>query len=460
MILQNYILRSLIRPFFIGFGFVTFLFSMELLLDLLDLFLGKGIGLWTVLQLFLHALGWMIALSIPCGVLVAVLMVFGRMSQDNEIIALRASGIHLFRLVLPALGLSTALATGMIIFNNFILPETNHRYAKLIREIKYSNPTAQIREGVIINDFQGYTIRINRLDDRTGAMEDVLILDASSQPESPRTILARRGVLEYNERSRRLALELEDGTIHEADARSKEAEYRVVGFEHQTLTIESGEDRLANAPERKRSDRELSVGAMRERIEDLRKERADHEEKIAQNLKTLDLPDLNALRAIEPTMLAPTGLAVLTAKVSAFFEKEPVASESREWTRDEENAIGLVRSQYRESANVDKQIQRFYVEIHKKFSIPVACIVFVLVGAPLGVLSKRGGFATGLFSAVFFVFYYLCLIGGEQLADRSLCPTWFAMWFPNILIGFLGLLLLRRAVLSGFSGSNSGEETV
>jgi lipopolysaccharide export system permease protein len=85
------------------------------------------------------------------------------------------------------------------------------------------------------------------------------------------------------------------------------------------------------------------------------------------------------------------------------------------------------------------------VEVQKKFSIPAACLVFVLVGAPLGIRARRSGIAVAFLSILFFIFYYLCLAGGEELADRRLMAPWVAMWTPNIVIGAVGLVLTLRA---------------
>ncbi len=135
-ILSRYVTRALVRPFFLGFGVVTFLLILEFLLDYLDLFLGKGIPLWTVGRLFVLGLGWMVALSVPCGVLVAVLMAYGQMSQDNEVTALRASGVNLIAAMLPALTSAVLIGGGLAAFNNYILPESNHAFANLVASIQ------------------------------------------------------------------------------------------------------------------------------------------------------------------------------------------------------------------------------------------------------------------------------------------------------------------------------------
>ncbi|MCA9730269.1 MAG: LptF/LptG family permease, partial [Candidatus Eisenbacteria bacterium] len=391
MILRRYVLTSLIRPFFLGFGFITFLLTMEMLLDLLDLLIGKGIDVFTVARLFVLALGWMVALSVPCGVLVAVLMTYGRMSQDNEITALRASGVHLFQIITPTLWLSVILAGALTAFNNYVLPESNYAYAKLLQQITRKNPTARIREGVILQDFEGYSIRINRLDDRTGLMEDVLILDSSANPQSPRTILASRGRLHYDPDARRLSLELEDGTMHEADPASKDGEYRIVAFDTQTLSITDAGDPWGDRTERRRSDREMSIGDMETQISKLELEKQEQQAQIDTALVRIGVPDLAALSELDPQAVPRSGWRKIHHQVRGIVGAGE--DSTKEWTADEKNVLELLKGRLRERTSLDRQIQKYEVEIHKKFSIPAACVVFVLVGAPLGMLARRGGMA-------------------------------------------------------------------
>jgi lipopolysaccharide export system permease protein len=244
MILRRYILKSLIGPFWLGFGIITFLLTMDMLLDLLDLLISKGIPAWIVLKLFVLGLGWMVVLSIPCGVLVAALMTYGRLSQDNEIIALRASGVHLGRIILPTLGSSVIVAAALALFNNYVLPETNYAFAGLMQEISRQRPTAEIREGVLVDDFPGYDLWIGRLDDRTGRMRDILVLDARDNPDSPRTIMARSGTLRYRPAEGLLTLDLQDGEIHEADPSAPDGAYRRMHFTSQSMNIEDTSDRF------------------------------------------------------------------------------------------------------------------------------------------------------------------------------------------------------------------------
>jgi len=446
MILRRYILKSLVGPFWLGFGIVTFLLTMDMILDLLDLLISKGIPLWTVTRLLVLALGWMVALSIPCGVLVSALMTYGRLSQDNEIIALRASGVHLMRVMLPALAVSVIVGAALALFNNYVLPESNYAYASLMQEISRQRPTAEIREGVMIEDFPGYDLWIGRLDDRTGEMRDVLILDAKNQPESPRTILARTGTLKYRPEDRTLTLTLNDGEVHEADPQSSSGEYRRLHFATQTLNITDGSDRW-KGPKHQRSQREMSVRLMRNEIVRLRREAARQDSLVQQAMVPLNLARPQTLEQLDPSSAPPSITRALAGVAGKLLGRRP--PRPPDLTADQKRWLELATARHREFDGTNRRINEFRVEIQKKFSIPFACIVFVLVGAPLGMMARRGGLAAAFFSAVFFIFYYICLIGGEQLADRMILPPWLAMWLPNLVLGALGIWLTIRAVVSG-----------
>jgi lipopolysaccharide export system permease protein len=448
MILRRYVVGSLVGPFLLGFGIVTFLLTMEMFLDLLDLLLNKGIDPWTVTRLFVFALGWMVALSVPCGVLVSTLMTYGRLSQDNEIIALRASGVHLMTLVNPALGLSVIVAIALTLFNNYILPETNYAYASLLQDVSRKHPTAEIREGVLIDDFRGYDLWIGRLNDRTGAMEDVLILDGRTRPQAPRTILARNGTLKFRPESNVLTLELQDGEIHEADPNSPEGEYRRLSFTTQTLNITNPSDQWTGTGSHQRGQREMSVQVMREQIRQLRAEAARQDSLIQSCLLGLPAKSIEELDRLDPSGASPSKAELLLGSLGRILSR-PRTQPPRIWTPDEKRSIELIRVRQEEQRTTLRKIREYQVEIQKKFSIPLACIIFVLVGAPLGVMARRGGLAAGYFSVIFFIFYYICLVGGESLADRLILPPWLAMQIPNIILGGLGVALTMRAIVSG-----------
>jgi lipopolysaccharide export system permease protein len=439
-LLERYVLRQLVRPFLMGAIVVTFLLTMDFLFDYLDLFLNKGVGLLTVLRLFGLGLGWMLALSIPCGVLVGVLMTYGRLAQDNESNAMRSSGIPLYRAIAPTLAVSLLIAIGLTLFNNYILPDMNHSFANLLLAINKKRPTTQIQEGVFLSQFDGYNMFIGKLDDRTGQMQDVLIYDFSRPDEPPRTILARRGRVEYDPQQGLLSLRLQDGEIHEA-AKGPAPVYRKMEFQSQTLSIRGASDALEPTGGRARGQREMSIADMREKITELTGERDRFRERSAGVLETLGLDSIEQL----PGMRRVTpGLALLGLLHGGRAPEAPGTPAEEFWTPERRRLAEEAKVSYLQAEAAAKKANQYRVEIEKKFSIPAACIVFVLVGAPLGIRARRGGLAAGFLSAGFFMFYYLCLVGGEQLADRDYLAPWLAMWLPNVALGALGLVLSLR----------------
>ena len=451
-ILPRYLSRQLVRPFLIGFCVVTFLLSLDFLLDYLDLFLGKGIPFPTVGRLFLLGLGWMVALSIPCGVLVAILMSFGQMSQDNEITALRASGINPAQTMMPALFLSFLAAGGLTLFNNYVLPETNYAFANLVAKIHRIRPTAQIQEGVFIDEFSGYNLFIRRLDDRTGEMRDILIIDASENRKSPRTILARSGRLRYLSGLEAISMTLLDGTVHEADPEAPDGRYRRLDFEEQTMVLEGSGRDLERTVHRSRGQREMSVADMRGKIASLEMELAGFRAQVDTSLAALGVRDPLEIPALHVERSRQGWGRRLAGAVLGLFGRENRAPpEPPELDFDRRRKIEELRVRIVQAESVANRIDQYRVEIQKKFSIPFACIVFVLVGAPFGMKARRGGITIGFLSVAFFLFYYLCLIGGEQLADRGQVRPWIAMWLPNVVLGGAGIALTYRLGTSGFS---------
>ncbi|MFH0777092.1 MAG: LptF/LptG family permease [Candidatus Eisenbacteria bacterium] len=455
LILQRYVLKEHLLPFLLGFSVVTFLLSMDFLFDYLDLLIGKGIPALIVLQLFMYGLGWMVALSIPCGVLVAVLMTFGRLSQDNEITAMKSNGVNALLVMLPPLFASLVLAALLALFMNFVLPDTNHAFANLLVDISRKRPTAEIRAGVFIGDFEGYSILINKLDDRTGKMSNVTIYDFHTG-SVPTTIFARKGRLAFSDDKNTLSLHLQDGEIHEVPDIKEPRKYRRLVFKTHVINVPNVSGQLERSDRHVRGEREMTVRDLKERMRQLAIQRNIVHRSLLPQLQLLgygSYEDFLARTGAKP------GFEGLVRKLATFFAfwRQPKTTTALDPRSGQSLAVppGPGGTSYYLPRNVqytlleldaiERQLNSLRVEIHKKFSIPFACVIFVLVGVPLGMKARKSGLAIGFASVGFFIFYYIFLLGGEQLADRRLFPPGIAVWLPNIVLGGAGLLLTLDA---------------
>ncbi len=438
-IIHSYILRLHLVPFLLGFGVVTFILMMDFLFDYLDLLVTRGVGLWVVTRLFLFSLGWIVALSVPCAVLVASLMTFGRLSQDNEVTAFRASGIHLASVLMSPMVAATTLTLLMMGFYSYALPAANHALLNLLLDIGHMRPTVKLQEGTFINDFPGYSLLIRSVNGRTNEMHGIMIYQ-QNPAGSPTTILAKRGFLSYTPDGRTVVLELYDGEIHEIpEEEGGIRKYRRMVFNKHVIYLQDVGSMLERSVRNARTDRELGTVEL---LGELARTREQYRESLAE--KRARLARLGAdpalLRWLDPEHWSfRQRLAAAEAVVLRRTDPLEVAAAARPALVNEVAMWKGVQDALR------RRMAGLEVEIHKKFSLPAACLVFILLGAPLGVRVRRAGPAVAFLSIGFFLFYYLCLVGGEELANRLILSPALAMWLPNVVLGAVGLDSTLRA---------------
>ena len=460
MTLERYILRNHIGPFFFSLSLITFIFIMDFILRYIDLFLNKGVKFHIVLQTFVLSLGHMFALIIPMAVLPATLMTFGSLASENEITAMKASGISLFRMILPGFVVATLLAGGMIVYNNRVLPESNHKLLNLLIDINKKKPTVEIKENVFIDAFEGYNIYVRHKNDKTGEIGDVQIFESDPKLGLLKTVTAEKGTLKYLEKEGILRFELENAEIHEMPRGNDASTYRRTILKNYVMNIKDVDRSLTRSQRNYRGDREMSAGMMRDKIAEIRGEIADTEAKMGE-MASVQVRNALALlfhAAARDSVPAATAALAEVAPASGPSTGKPrpriqaQGAESRVPALEETSRISTTRraleSQRDIKASYVRQIDRYRVEIHKKYSIPFACVIFVLIGSPIAIRLGRSGMnmAIGLSILVFLV-YYVCLIGGEKLADREYVSPLMAMWVPNLIFGVAAALLIRSTTL-------------
>ncbi len=421
--LQVYVLKEFFPPFLLSLGLFTFIMLLDKLLDLLDLIVSKGVPMRIVVEIFLLLLPSMIAVVVPMGVLAGILIAVGRLSGDLEITAMKASGASIYNIMFP-LGMVALIIAGiLVVFNNSILPEANHVARNLLLDIGTMRPTARIEPGMFVDEIDNYRIFVQEKDDLTGKLIGVII--HTSAPGAPdRTITAMEGTMEPVG-ANHLRLTLEDGQMHEKDRING---YRYASFSSYIIDIARSEE-LVRHDRNSRGDREMSAEQMGIFVDSL----GERKTLLVDSISTV----ANSFMASVHNGDNPVALGDSTRRIRNSMTLLTGTSTDLILLNEQVN-------------NLQKNIGKYNVEIHKKYSIPFACIVFVLLGVPLGLSSKNSN--TGLavsMSLVFILVYYFFLIAGEQMADRGRVAAWAAMWSPNILLGALGVYLTYRSMREG-----------
>ncbi|MFO7675148.1 MAG: LptF/LptG family permease [bacterium] len=398
-ILQRQALRQFIPPFFLAIAILAFVLLMDRLFLLADLLVRKGVPVVVVGEIMLLSLPFVVSVCAPLGSLISGVMTYGRMAQDNEIRVVRAAGIPVFRLVWPTAAACIVLMAVMTAFNGWVLPEAQHRVRNLLTDVARKKPALRIREGVFMDDFGNYLIYIGGIDERRSLVRNVAIFDRREGGQGqPGFVTAPRGEISYTPDDRYMILTLLDGEMHEV---GEDETYRRLAFTRHVINVQLDAD-LIRRDREYRSDQELTFPLLLERI------------------RTSDRE------------LAETRVALLEARAAG--------EQDEAWRLRAEEIETRLRYKRLEAG-------RFRVEFEKKLSLAFSCFFFLLFGAPLGILLRRGGVGTGfLIGLVFFALYYVLLLAGQNLADSGKLTPFVGMWLPNILLVVPVAELLARAL--------------
>ncbi len=393
-----------------------------------DRLVGKGLDTFIVFQLIAYNLAWMLVLVVPMACLVATLMAFGAMSQNNEITIIKSSGVSLWKMMIGPLIASAVLCYLLILFNNHVLPDANHKAKLLTFDISRTKPTLSLEPGVFSQEVNNYAILVRKIDKNSNQLDGVTIYDYTN-PTKINVVTAEGGKIFFSKDQTKLIMELNRGEIHESDMMRKNM-YRKLVFTNHRITMDADQFSFQQStPGGPRGDRELSSNDMKYIIDSL---------SIIKN-KQIDN---------------------LTIESNKFFFSDSISTEPRPYYQKNNNELlyakaiekintmrNIMISDTKRVQFTQDEINKYWVEIHKKYSIPAACIIFVLIGAPLGVMTRKGGFGIAAsISLFFFLIYWAFLIGGEKLADRNMLSPFLGMWTANFLIGAVGILLTMKSV--------------
>ena len=437
-IITKHLIKAHLGPFLFAFSALTGLLFLNAIAQRIENLVGKGLP-WSIIGEFLIlSLPHTIALTLPMSILVALLYTFSEMTEANELTAMSAGGIRPIRILMPPLLLGIGMAGVMLFFNDQILPAANHQLKELVVDISEKSPTFELQERVINRiETQDRTrniyLQASSIDRDTNHLEEVVIYDLSD-PGIHRTTYASEGEMTFDQEQTDLYLTLYSGEVLQVDL-SRSGEFNRSEFKKQIVPLRG----IANQMDRQatgsvRSDREMSISMLEEAIEE----------------KTIEI------RAIQDESLAKAQSAVsaITKDLSKITTTAGIDGVLRIDQNVAVDALNAHQNQLQISA-LESTINRYSVEIYKKYAIAFACIVFVLIGGPLGIRFPRGGIGMVILVSVFvFGVYWTGLIGGENLADRGLIPPLWAMWTPNIVFFCLGALLTLG--LGRLENSNRG----
>jgi lipopolysaccharide export system permease protein len=536
-IISKYVLREHVGPLTFALTALTSLMLLQFISRQFGELVGKGLP-WSVIgEFFLLSIPFTVALTVPMSVLVAVLYAFSRLAGENEVTAMKASGVSPWRLVSPAVGGGLFCALALLVFNDQVLPRANHRLKTLQDDISQTKPTFLLKEQVINSIVEGkYYLKAGKIDrgSEKNRLKEVVIYDLAD-PTRRRTIYADDGAVSLAKNGKDLVLDLFHGQMQEL-ATDKPGQLNRLFFQHDLIRfkdVASGDFKPTEAGASSKSDREMSVCEMQRRLwqasgsyvsAEREYDAALHPDTSTDSRVAVGglgltpvrvsephgigwaycrLVDLLHVKDVEAATLPATPRAPRQAVRQTVARRDTVR---RDTTRRDASRRAAARGDTARRAvprtadrfvpsrkaitpapssggiahggqfapSSDSQVykarvaeaklrleiarrarNRYEIEIHKKFSLAAACVIFVIIGAPIAVRFPRGGVGLVIgVSLLVFALYYVGLIGGESLANEGIIPPFWAMWGTNVILTIVGVTLFLR--MGRDSTSNRG----
>jgi lipopolysaccharide export system permease protein len=510
-IINKYVLKEHAGPFIFAVTALTSLMLLQYIARRFGDLVGKGLSWQVITEFFVLSIPFTVAMTMPMAVLVAVLYAFSRMGSENEITALRAGGVSTRRLLNTVLMAAMVIALGMVGFNDQLLPRTNHRLATLMGDIFRARPTFDLKEGVInpVSPHGQIFLRTSDIDRASGTMMDVVI-DDLMDPNKRRTLISDSGTLELAANRRDLTVTLYDGVMISIPRDDPGQLSRLYYSKNRMKVVDVvGEFQQTSGLNKSKTDREMGVCEMQENYlaahRTLDKKRYELLEAQWFERMTRLGQDSAGPSPTRPPYVAPRGIGHyycqaitagaawvtrLRAKAGGVGVKTAMAATlpPRVPPQTPQSAQGAKappplppRAPIPPGAGVSRAMQeseaqthvevatsgyvsarrfqnRYLIEIHKKFALAAACIVLALVGGPIALRFPRGGVGLTLgVSFAIFAVYYVCLIGGESLANYAILQPWLSMWIANLLfLGIGGVLYLRMGHETATSRGGGG----
>ena len=457
--LDTFVLKSFIGPLILTFFIVLIILILQFLWMYVDDLAGKGLEIKILAELIFNFSLSFVPMALPLAILLASLMTFGNMGEFSELTALKSSGIPLKRIIMPLVFLVAVLSVVSFFFSNNVLPYANRRARTLLYDIRQKRPDINLQAGTFNNDIDGFSIKVTAKDPVTNRLDKIFIYDHRENEGNTFVTYADSGYMRVTPDESAMEMVLYNGysykemTDKSEGASAKKFPFRKDTFKEQTLIVPlSGFDLERTEIDLFKSNSSMkNISQLTHDIDSLNKR---YNTKVSDHIKEFSEAFLYSVRSsIRKTATPPVQQTsvkeTLPFKVRAVYdslsvqEKRMVLSKALAQIRQ---GSSYVTTQNKVLHNDIKFIKGFEISWNEKFTMSIACIVFFLIGAPLGAIIRKGGLGTpAVISVLFFVIWYVVSITGKKLVEEDLVGTFSGMWASTYILLPIGIFLTYKA---------------
>lgn len=447
--LHRLVISAFIGPFAMSFFMVMFVLILQFLWLQIDDLVGKGLAWSVILELLLYASGSLFVMGLPLIVLLSSIMAVGNLGEHNELLALKAAGISLPRILSSLIVVASLVTVGDFFFSNNALPYINLKLTSLMFDVKQQRPELQIKEGVFYDGINNYNIRVDDKDEETGLLHGIIIYDHSKGNGNRSVTIADSGHLRMTSNQKYLVLQLYDGHTYEEENESSGGErklpFRTNKFAEQEVIFELtgyGFERTDENLFKGRASM-LNLNQLSVMSDSLARER---DSRTAMQIRSFlysnnfsHHSDFDNSSSKPYKIYADSIVKTLNAE-----QRLATADKALVQAKQAQSSLGIQADDLRRS---NATLNMHNIEWHLKFSYPIACFIFFLIGAPLGAIIRKGGFGTPfIISLIVFLIYYMVSVAFKKMARDGAWDVAVAMWMSTLVTLPMGIFLTYKAV--------------
>lgn len=459
--LYIFVLETFLPLFLMTFLICLFVVMMQFLWKYIDDLVGKGLGVDVVGELFFYAALTFVPLALPLSLLLASLMTFGNLGEHFELTAMKASGVSLLGVMRPLLVLISAIAIGAFFFQNDVLPKSQVKMWTLLFSVRQKSPTLDIPEGSVYSQIPGYNLYVKNKDKATGGLHDIVIYDVGDGVGFPRVISADSGKLSLTKDSKHLFLQLYSGNWYEHLSQGSAANgndlFRRESFRDKEILIPY------DATFTRMDDQSMKSQYVGKNIEELQKtidSVGAHVDSsgvaLANELRTITVCGVPCVKTVYDkgrvsyVPVVSVGGDACGNDFDSIWKSLDVASKQSVMSLAQNKAMSDRQDYEFKGFSLSEDnytIRRHKIELQKKFTLSLACLIFFFIGAPLGAIVRKGGLGTPVvISVILFVIYYVIDNTGYKLAKDGRWDVWEGVWLSSFVLLPLGVFLTYKAV--------------
>lgn len=454
--LHLFMLKSFAGPFVATFFISMFVLIMQFLWRMIDEIVGKGLDFMVILELLMYLATTLVPMALPLAVLLSSIMTFGSLGENYELIALKAAGISLYRIMYPLIIFIVCLCGFAFFFSNNVLPVANLKFYSLLYDIRKQKPEMSFKEGIFTNDLEGYSIKVDKTNRETGMMYGVLIYSHKGGSGNYEVTKADSCLMLTDKHSNILELNLFHGhTYTDEGLKSVEARHRFpfrrLKFDKQTLLVE-----LPNTDLKRTDEDGFRSASLMLNLHQLGYT-IDSVQNFLHVKKSAEAKRLLATNYQKSKSSSPQRDSAVREQTKGVFsnidslyrsfdpeERQRVTDNALQYAREVKDRSQDDMSFYQSQ---EESLRKYGIEWHRKFTSVFACFIFFFIGAPLGAIIRKGGLGMPVVvSVLLFIIYYIISMMGERSAREAVLTPFEGMWISSCIMLVLGVFLTYKSV--------------